>query len=293
MTLPGDQNSETSLQLLAAQRQRYSTAKTLRSIRVYLSAIMAIAVPVLSYKYPVTTNYFAVTGGVWLLLSTLVLKRTENSLIQTAAKIQEQFDTQVFDLPWNTVLVGHTVSKELVISAAEDFTGDKEDLRNWYPDTSTMGLLMSILICQRSNIVSDWRLTRSYGYLVGIVTTAIFVVGIVVAVVTDQKLVDYLLKFLIPSLAILVAGIETFREHLEISYKKQGKEQEVNQLLEQTEQCPESLTLGQCRQLQDYIFCLRSQQPLVPDWYYKIRRERYERDMQQAAEEFSSEMQQE
>ena len=289
MTLPGDQNSETSLRLLAAQRQRYSTAKTLRSIRVYLSAIMAITVPVLSYKYPVTTNYLAVAGGVWLLLSTLVLKRTENSLIQTGAKIQEQFDTQLFGLPWNTVLVGHPVSKELVISAAENFTGDKEDLRNWYPDTSSMGLPMSILVCQRSNLVWDWRLTRSYGCLVGIVTAAIFVAGIVAAVITDQKLVDYLLKFLIPSSAILVAGIETFRDHLEIATKKQEKEQEVNRLWEQTKQRPESLTLDQCRQLQDYIFSLRSRQPLVSDWWYKMLRGRYERDMRQAADEFSSE----
>jgi hypothetical protein len=121
-------------------------------------------------------------------------------------------------------------------------------------------------------------------------TAALFVGGVVTAIATDQKLVDYILRFFNPSLSVLALGLETTWAHFEISNNKQTKEKLINGIWESVKKDPGTLTLEECRQLQDYIFLLRSLDPLVPNWWYRILRRGYDRDMREAIEEFKREV---
>jgi len=132
-------------------------------------------------------------------------------------------------------------------------------------------------------------LKRSYGYFVGIITGLFLVAGIVIAVATDQKMLDYILKFFVPSLSVFVLGAEASKAHLDVAKSKQQKEKEINAMMELSKKQPGSVTTQECRQLQDYIFSLRCKDALVPNWWYRKLRWRYEMDMQKAAEEIGNE----
>ncbi len=290
MTLPGDQYSEDSIRLLAASSREYSRAKCVKRLRVVVSILIALCAPIATYLVPAVTNYLAIAGGVWLLLSTVVLKRLQSALTKRAATIQEEFDTKLFDLPWNKMLIGDHESRELIRHADAKFKTDRKVLHDWYPESGQIGPLVSILLCQRANLVWDWRLKKSYGCLVGIMTAVLFAGGVMAAVATDQKLVDYILRFLNPSLSVLALGLETAWAHFEISNNKQTKEKLINGIWERVKKDPGSLTLEECRQLQDCIFLLRSLDPLVPNWWYRIRRRGYDGDMREAIEDFKGDV---
>jgi len=161
---------------------------------------LAAAAPLIYYLIPNSRATLAVIGGVWLVVSRAILEGIEAKKVKQAATIQEQFDVDLFNLPWNQVLVGDRVSPELVSSAAASFKGDREKLKGWYADTGNIPYPLGVLLCQRANLVWDWRLRRQYAWIVSILTVFLFSLGIVLAIVTNLTLLDYLLALLIPSL---------------------------------------------------------------------------------------------
>lgn len=135
MTLPEDQYSEDSIRLLAASNREYSKAKCVMRLRVVASILIALCGPIATYLVPAVTNYLAIAGGVWLLLSTVVLKRVQSALTKWAATIQEEFDTKLFDLPWNKMLIGDHESRELIRHADAKFKTERKVLSDWYSET--------------------------------------------------------------------------------------------------------------------------------------------------------------
>lgn len=294
MPLPGDQNSADSIRLLSAFSYEYSRAKWIRWFRVFVSIGIALAAPIASVGIPQATNlrnFLAIAGGGWLLLSSLILKKIENVWIKRAAVIQEEFDSKILDLPWNKIFVGDHVSKELINHADAKYKckRKRERLRNWYPNTDPIKYPINVLLCQRACLVWDWRQRKSYSYFIGLMTGLFFLGGVVTSVTTDQKMLDYILRIFSPSLALIVLGVETAWANYDMGSSKEKKEKMVNGMLEKVTKEPGSLTVEDCRRLQDYIFSLRSTDTVVPNWWYGIFRKSYDPEMRQAVEEFKKE----
>jgi len=282
------QNTSASLRLLASQRHLYTQAKHLQRWRVIGTIGLAAIAPLIYYLVPNSKAVLAGIGGVWLLVSRVVLEGIETKKIKQAAKIQEQFDVDLFKLPWNRVLVGNRLSPELISSADKSFTGDRERLKDWYADTGNVPYPLDVLLCQRANLVWDWRLRRHFAWGISILTTLLFGLGIVLAVATNLTLLDYLLALLIPSLAALLKGIEVARAHFKTAAEKERIEIEISVLWETGLKDPTSVSKEQCRRIQDCIYVLRSKGPLVPDQWYTWLRDRYQVDMQSAVAELKS-----
>jgi len=282
------QNSPAKLNLLAAQRHLYTQAKHLQHWRVVGTVGVAAIAPLIYYLIPNSRAILAVIGGVWLVVSRVVLEGIEAKRVKQAATIQEQFDVDLLNLRWNQVLVGDRVSPELISSATANFKGDREKLKGWYADTGNIPYPLDVLLCQRANLVWDWRLRRHYAWIVSILTVFLFSSGIILAVATNLALLDYLLALLIPSLAALLNGVEAAKEHFKIAEEKERVEKVVSALWKSGLEKPSSISIEECRNVQDCIFALRSKRPLVPDRCYAWLRDRYQIDMQSAVAELKS-----
>jgi hypothetical protein len=288
MSISESQNSPVNLQLLASQRHLYSQAKRLQRWRVIGTIGLAAIAPLVYYLIPNSRAVLAGIGGVWLLVSRVVLEGIEAKKMKQAATIQEQFDVGLFRLPWNHVLVGNRLSPELIVSADNSFTGDRENLKDWYADTGNVPYPLDALLCQRANLVWDWRLRRHCGLGISILTTLLFGLGVTLAIVTNLTLLDYLLALLMPSLAALLKGVEVARAHFRIAVDKERIEREISVLWEAALKNPTLVSREKCRHIQDCIYVLRSKGPLVPDQWYTWLRDRYQVDMKSAVAELRS-----
>ena len=270
------------MRLLAAQRHLYTQAKQLQRWRVAGTIGLAAIAPVMYYLIPDSKAGLAVSGGIWLLASRVILEGIEAKRIEQAAKIQEQFDVELFELPWNRVLVGNKLSPELINSADNSYSGDREELKDWYADTGSVPYPLDVLLCQRANLVWDWRLRRHYAWGISAMTALLLGLGIMLAVVTSLALLDYLLALFVPSLAALLRGVEVAKAHFKTATEKEKIEQEISEIWEAGLRDPTSVSREQCRRIQDCIYVLRSKGPLVPDEWYTWLRDRYQVDMQSA-----------
>lgn len=281
-----EQNSKENLGLLAAQRSLYSRAKTYRQIRTFFSVILAIFGPILFYFFTDYRSTITLIAIAWALLSEIFLRRLEAESIKKAATVQEQFDVDLFGLPWNEILVGKKVTSELIHSENRNFTGERETLKNWYADTNSFPYPLSVLICQRSNIVWDWRLRREYGYFILLSTFVLLIGGIIFGIILHLVLFDYLTGIFIPQFAAIHLCIDVSRNQLALANEKEQKENVVNDLIDKGIENPDLISLAQCREIQNFIYHGRVFGSLVPDLYYNRLKEQYELDMQAVVENY-------
>ena len=189
------------------------------------------------------------------------------------------FDVNLFGLQWNEIMIENRAPLELIHSAERSFPGDREKLKNWYPDIKGIPSPLDILLCQRANLVWDWRLHVHYGKLMctGVV---IFYISITwLSIITQQMAVEYVFGLLLPSLPIILQGIEITTTHFKTADKKKSMEVKISHLWDIALQNLSFVTKEKCRQIQDFIYRLRSEGPLVPDWWYNLLRDKYEIDM--------------
>jgi hypothetical protein len=281
-----DQNNESNQILLAAQRSLYSNAKTYRNLRTLFSVILAIFGPILFYYWANCRSTIMLIGVAWIIISEIFLKRLEFESIKNAATVQEQFDVELFDLPWNEVLTDNKVTLEVIQAANRKFDGNRNDLKNWYADTSLFPYPLNVMLCQRSNIVWDWRLRQGYGFFIFCCASLIFAGGVIFGLCLDFGLFNYLTGIFLTQFAAIHLGFEVSRNQILIANEKKQKEQKVNTLVERGLKDPNSISPLICRQIQDFIYTARVTGPLVPDFFYNLHKREYEFDMNSVVETY-------
>jgi hypothetical protein len=272
------QNLPENLRLLAAMRQMYSRAKLLHKIYAGAGLVLEFIAPWVILWRPGAKVALDIIGAIAILLS-LLLRRFVGDVVKRAATVQEQFDVQVFDLPWNRTLVGKTVTPELIHDADEAFKGNRDKLKNWYGDPGDLPRPLDVLVCQRSGLVWDRRLRQSYALLFNAVTIGYLIAGIVAGVITGQQLFAYIVALLTPSLPALVEGFKIVKEHREVADEEERVSGDILDLWERGLDEPTAATIDECRRLQDYNYIKRSRGPLVSDWWYWRFRDRDEATM--------------
>lgn len=282
MTTSQAQNTPERIRLLAAQRHLYGQAKIARRARSFGTLLLVSLVPTIAYLQPDVRAPLVVLAAVWLVAARVWLASVEVDRIQLAATIQEQFDVEVFRLPWNSVLVGDRPTLELIEAADRAFAGSRQELRDWYPDTSCVPHPVGVLLCQRSNLVWDWRLHQQWAAGTAALTLLLFAAITAPAILLGVTVSDYLLVILVPSLSAFLEGSDITRAHLRIADNERSAERHLARLWEAWVTGKAPLGLSDNRQIQDVVYTLRSNGPLVPDCLYRRLRAPYEADMKRA-----------
>lgn len=283
------QNTNENIKLLAAQRHLYSQAKTVQYVR-QSGIILIVAISLIIYFiFPEAKTFLAVIGGLWTIVSQLILKRIQANKIKRAATIQEQFDVELFDLPWNDLLVGERISPELINSASDNFEGNRNSLFNWYADTGNLPYPFDVILCQRANIVWDWRLRYSSGWIITGITSTLLLFEMILAHITNITFSGYFLAILIPSSSALLEGLDIAKDQFQIAKEKERLHKQIMCYWKLGLDDPKSMTREKCREVQNCIFVLRKEKSLVSNKLFSILRNEFESDMISSVNDMKSE----
>ncbi len=275
------QNEDTNLRFQVAARHFYRSARLLQFLSSSINVGLALISPFILLFQPESGPLLGAIAGGWLFISRQVLAPLRRTFQLNGAKAQELFDCAVFDLPWNDALA-RPLSHEEIGGASRKMT-KHDKLRDWYPAGADTVWPASVIVCQRSGIVWARRQHRAYAYVLRTVATLWGIVGVVVAIAHGATLADYLVTIALPSLPALLDASELADRHLASAGDREVLEQRVDAIL-----AGNSATHQTLREIQDQLFSLRAESPIVAAWFYRLVRSRFEQDMRYAAAQSAS-----
>lgn len=279
------QNQERNLSRQLAARRLYADAKFFHFLGTTVSFLLVVAVPFFVLGVPDAAAWLGAAGGGWIFVSRVLLVPLRDKRRLQGALAQEMFDGDVLGLEWNAGFPEPLAAEDIHGAArrAKKKTRKKRkrwDVGDWYPTDAEAAWPASVLICQRSNAVWARRQHGGYGWVLAGFAAFCFVAGIVFGLVLGASLAEYLSTIVLPSLPALLDASEEAKEHFTASNARQRLESATQAALNE-----ETVTSERLRALQDLLFALRRTAPLVPDWFYKLRRPELESDMRDAARE--------
>ncbi len=281
------QRDAESGRLLRAYAAEYRRAKFYKGLRLTVSGTLAIAGPILGALSIPPAGLVGAAAGLWVFISRLLLIPAERSRVGCAVRIQERFDTRLFDIPWAEALAGPEPSEEDIVDAARRLHGDKrlaqQHAEGWYPSTEGLPWPVDVLVAQWSSAVYGRRQHDAYFWFVAIGMSAVVAIAIVFGVALEMSLSDWLVTFLLPGLPALLDFGELAASHRRVAAAKEAIEAQITVLWRTEFAKPGTLTAEDCRRVQDEAFKLRAQDVQVPEWFYRVHRDRNEDNMHDAA----------
>lgn len=210
----------------------------------------------------------------------------EKSNIRVAAKLQDQFDVNVFQISPNHILVGDPVSKETIVALSEKYKGTVDE--KWYGDLDMLIFPLDVVVSQRGNIVWDWRLRKNYLTVFIVFLVLLLAGGVALACYQNMSLGDYVKVIFIPGLAAYILGYKDIEEHIDNIRAKQSLEKRTDALIDAHIAKISLLNEIQLRQLQDLIYILRKCSATVPTWFAKLYKKSYDKRMQTIINKYAS-----
>jgi len=277
------QEDERNLRRQLAARRYYGLAKGLRLAGQSFSTALALTSPLVLWLKPDLGPKLAALAGLWIFASRFVFARFQQSLIEKGATAQEAFDCAVLGLDWNEVLARRPAQED-IRRASERSLGHIEHVKGWYPCSEAAGWPLSVLICQRSNTSWARRQHTYYGLFLGAAAAGWASLGAIFAAVESASLVEYLTIIALPSLPALLDWAELAKAHFEAAVTRGDLEERIAAMIREGGAREEDL-----REIQNGLFDVRRSGPLVPDWFYKLVRGAFERDMRGAAGDYIDE----
>ena len=279
------ENEDPQLEVLFSQRYLYSDAKKYFTIRSSIALGFALLGPLIGSQGNTLSSYFGFFALIYLLLDNFSLEKLENGKKETAAKLQELFDTKVFDLPWNNFIAGpkpdlEIVGKILLENPVRDYSELK--LVNWYPErVKEVDLELGRFLCQRENVWWESDLRKKYLYVLIGAALAILVVIFTLAITLDLTIANLILWIIMPLLPLGEMVIKQVKLHEDSSKCVKELKDKLDNLIEDLINKKKIENLESVARIcQDEIFRHRKKSPMVYDWIYNLFLSKQEEQMQ-------------
>lgn len=278
------QNRSEYINFLCAQRYSYTKAKSLFQIRIGLSMLFAIFGPIIIFNFDTTKTYIAITAFFYVLFDFLFLRRMENCYREDGAKIQELFDIGLFNLDWNSLVVGDRPDSEKIFSYSKKYKAKNnlDNLKNWYSmEISNLETNSAVVVCQRTNIWWDVSLREKLFWilLAGLIILTLFIVLIFSR---DTVILFSTLFSLLPLYETLGDYVKSQRASI---IKIKDLKSKLESLIEKIVG-GQTITTTELRTTQDEIFRHRSTCLFVPDSFYFFFRDKQENEMNYSARHY-------
>jgi hypothetical protein len=249
----------------------------------------------LSLIWPNLKGAIALLSIVITILDVTVFDRVQKGILKAGAKLQEQFDCTVLELPWDQFTVGDKVLPEIVHQASSKYLDGKDDpqLLNWYPPVvGRAPLHLARIICQRTNLWYDASVRRQYGAWALGITIGLAVVLILVGMMRGLTIDSFVLTVLAPAAPIIIWGVRDYLRQRDATEGLDRVRSAIENLWERAKVggCSDVDCTGESRQLQNLIYERRSMSPLIFSWVYNIKRPSLENQMNKSAEDFVGEI---
>lgn len=261
------QNEEKFIEYLKAQRVAYSQCKVYQVFDV-ISVLMAIILPIIGMYKNDIVNYLGAFGVLWTVIY-LVTENYRKKKTEQGAKLQEQFDTELFDIPWNEILCKNKIATDTRIDLAKEYNGN--DLTNWYSIEvdSSLPKAIAIILCQRINFSWELKLRKKFVTFLIILLVAYYGIFIGFFVAKNIGFYDILL-LIAPSLSFLIYGVQnslSLKNHIN---SKNETLSQIDNILNKYSESGEEPNNGTLRQIQDIIYTERTVPEKIPDWFFRL-----------------------
>jgi len=262
---------------LAAYSYEYGRAQLWRLTRMIATLGFAAASPIVLIWFPGLVDYLAAAAGLWLVVGNTLIASLERSRRTCGARFQELYDTELFGLRWNAAMAGRRPPPDDVMDSAFKVK-DRSRYHDWYNvDVTGLPWPSDVLLCQRQSAVWARRDHRAYAVFLAVSGASWFVFGLGLAIMRQMTLADYLLRLGLPSAPAYLASTELMLAHWRHAVARQQLEDEIDDLWSARATDAAVPTSEDCRRIQDGAFQARRTGPTVPDWFYKLRRDRMTR----------------
>ena len=265
------QNDEELLRILRAGESAHARARQLSSAHISLSLLLA-AGAVLGVFVSSVQVTLTVAGALWALVYAVGAGAWAESEFRKAALLQEAFDTRLFDIPWNEVLAGDMPSADEVNRLARRYRGSEERLRDYY-EIRDLPRPFDVLSCILQNLAWGARVRRRFAAVVQGGVVAWMLTGVVAGVVTQSTVSDVLLGWFVPSLGLLLLGVDTYRSQRSTAAVREHTRQVILPRMRSHAEAgmpPDQVQslLMLARQAQDVLLRTRLDQARVPNWFF-------------------------
>ncbi len=261
------QNEAKFIEYLKAQRVAYSQCKIYQVFDV-ISVLMAIVLPIIGMYRTDIVNYLGAFGVLWTIIY-LVTENYRKKKTEQGAKIQEQFDTELFEIAWNEILCKNKVNTDTRTDLAKEYKGN--DLSNWYSleVDSSLPKTIAVILCQRINF--SWELKLRKRFVTFLIILLVAYYGIFVGFFVSKNIGFYdILLLIAPSLSFLIYGVQnslSLKNHIK---SKDETLSQIDEILNKYSNNGEKPSKAILRQVQDIIYTERTVPEKIPDWFYKL-----------------------
>ncbi len=288
MSIVQKQNLPSQIEMLAAQRNLYSTAKRIIGLQMILSGPIAVCATLLGIADPNLKNYVTLWGLIVLIFDLTIFYPWQKKLRENGAKVQELFDCSVLSLSWNEIKAGKKPDPELVHEQATKFGLDENDLaglKDWYPvNVQTVPVQWGSIICQRSNVWWDSKLRRRYATTVFSALVVITLALLGYGVYMHKEMLEFIAYIAAPMASAYVVGYRQITEHRDAADRLDKLKDHAEKLWTEA---ISGATVGslqvKARHLQDEIFDGRKRNPPIFDFIFKWFRTEHEVQMNKGA----------
>ena len=289
------QNAGAQQKLLGAATQVYSRAMVYLVSQFGLTVVLpAIGAFAAFYWHPLRP-YVALFSLASAVADATILDRSYRRLLRLAAKIKEQFDCTVLDIPWSRVNVGSPVEYETIHEwgTAYDQQVRKAQLKDWYPKiVAGVPLHQARIICQRTNLWYDSKLRRRYGEIILIGSIGIVLALVVLGLMHELTVGEFVLNVMAPAAPILIWSAREYYRQIDTAEMLDQIRREAEALWIRARDggCSSDDCSRDSRELQTAIYVRRATSPLIFPMIYKWLRPALEAQMNEGAEQFVREL---
>lgn len=270
------ENRSINLDRLDAQRHLYSKAKC----RSYVITILYVLIPVvLAVTKILKPNVDTLIKGTLIysfivLLLKVFLNAWTESCKNLAARIQQQFDCDVFGFDWDEPLCGKQPTLEEIHNAKTGKSRDK--LANWYESPiEQLDRISGIVVCQRTNIVYDKNLRSVFKKYLLVISVLSALLIFFVGVYQNNNVWDWFLNIVIPVSPLLAWYYDLYSLCEKGMSALNNLETLVSQAMTKL-QNGGTVVENEVVRIQNFIFLHRKSAYTIPDFVYKIKRKHME-----------------
>ena len=217
------------------------------------------------------------------------MDRIQKDRLKRGAKLQEQFDTDVFGLPWNRFVTGGQVEHEDVRRLSAKPLSEKREahFQAWYEVClGRLPLHLARLVGQRTNISYDARLRRRYGGWLLTLTLLFGVALLYAGLYKGLSFPDLIMTLAVPFMPVLTWALRERMQQANAATSLATLNGEWERVWAKAIGGADSTVLtAESRSLQDALYQHRERSPLVFDWIYSIFRSANEDEAHHAAED--------
>ncbi|MEU7608065.1 S-4TM family putative pore-forming effector [Micromonospora sp. NPDC049204] len=265
------QNNDRSLILFRAIAVAHRYTQRAQAVSLLMSLAVASLGVVAKVALPPLQPAVSIIGALWAGVYAVVLAPLIGRHLHVSATLQEMLDTDLFDLPWNAVLVGERLSEDELSRLSRRFRGDETRLRDYYL-VATVAAPYDVLFCLEQNLAWGSRVRRRFAAVLLGVVAVWCVVGVTVGLTTESTVGSLVGVWFVPSLGLLLSCSDMARAQI---LTTRDRTRVLGLVRAVTEEPSDVIADDQAfavfaRQVQDVLFVARRQQPRMPQWFFHL-----------------------